>query len=107
MTIQNQEYTDYEDFFKKYGWENNPDSWAMWFSVASFFNGVGVLVERNMIDIDLVEELLGNITDRMWNVMEPVLVGFRGSGVTQKKRKYEILHGFEYLYSQMKSRGTF
>ena len=92
---------------KKYGWENNPDSWATWFSVASFFNGVGVLVERNLIDIGLVEELLGNITDRMWSIMEPVLVEFRETGVTQKNRKYEILHGFEYLYNLMKSRGTF
>ena len=107
MTIENQEYTDFDDFYEKYGWENNPESWAMWFSVASFFNGVGILVERNLIEIDLVEELLGNITDRMWILMGPVLIEWRKAGITRKKRKYEIFHGFEFLYNEMKARETF
>ena len=107
MTIQNFEYTDYEDFKEKYGFETNPEAWAKWLSVAAFFNGVGILVERNLIDIDLVERLFGNITDRMWTLMGPVLVEFRTQWTTQKKRKYELLHGFEYLYNLMLSRGTF
>jgi hypothetical protein len=107
MIIQNLEYTDFEDFIEKYGSETNPESWAIWFSVAAFFNGVGVLVGRNLLDIGLVEELLGNITDRMWTVMGPVLIEWRRQSVTQKMRKYELLHGFEYLYDQMRSRGTF
>ena len=107
MTIQNLEYTDYDEFIEKYGSEKNPDAWAIWFSVAAFFNGVGVLVGRNLIDIDLVEELLGNITDRMWTVMGPVLKEWREQGTTQKMRKYELLHGFEYLYNLMSSRNTF
>ena len=107
MITLHKSYTDYDEFIEKYGSEKNPDAWAIWFSVAAFFNGVGVLVGRNLIDIDLVEELLGNITDRMWTVMGPVLKEWREQGTTQKMRKYELLHGFEYLYNLMSSRNTF
>ena len=107
MTIQNYEYRDYQDFWEKYGSDTNPEAWAVWFSVAAFFNGVGVLVGRDLIDIGLVEEILGNITDRMWTVMGPVLLEWRKQGTIQKMRKYELLHGFDYLYNLMYSRGTF
>jgi hypothetical protein len=40
-------------------------------------------------------------------VMGPILLEWREQSVTQKMRKYELLHGFEYLYDQMRSRGTF
>ena len=86
QTIGNLEYTDFDDFWAKYGREANPDLWAEWFSNASFFNGIGVLVSRGLLDIDLVEELLGNITDRSWEMMGVIIYGWRKTIVTQKNR---------------------
>ncbi len=106
QTIGNLEYTDFDDFWAKYGRDANPDFWAEWFSNASFFNGIGVLVSRGLLDIDLVEELLGNITDKSWENMGDIIYEWRKTIVTQKNRKYELLHGFEYLYNEMHSRGT-
>ena len=54
-TIQNQEYKDFNDFWTKYGSETNPENWAVWLSVAGFFNGVGVLLKKGLIDFALVE----------------------------------------------------
>jgi len=46
-SILKQEYTDFEDFWNKYGLSNNPEAWANWQSVASFFHGIGILVKRD------------------------------------------------------------
>jgi hypothetical protein len=102
MMIQNLEYTDFNDFWEKYGWPTNPDTWATWFSVAAFFNGVGILIMENMIDLSLVENLLGNITHRMWTLMGPIIVEWRETlAIQPSSAKHELLHGFEHLYNVM------
>jgi hypothetical protein len=106
MMIINQEWIDFEDFWAKYGNESNPDAWAQWWSVAAFFNGIGVLIKRNLLEISLVEELLSNVTDIMWHRMSQVIFEWRKTIPRQKLREYEVLHGFEYLYTEMHSRGT-
>lgn len=104
--LQNLEYTDFHDFWERYGYENNPESWAEWLEVASFFNGIGVLVHRNMIDIGLVEELFSNIVVRMWEKMGGIIVEWRKVVAEDRERKYDLLHGFDYLYDQIVARGT-
>ncbi len=42
------EYTDYEDFMEKYGMKKNPDTWATWQFIASYFNGVGILLKKRI-----------------------------------------------------------
>jgi hypothetical protein len=106
MAIQILEYNDFHDFWDKYGRDNNPDYWAMWFSVAAFYNGIGVLVRRNMLDIELVEELLANIIERSWENMGDIILDWRKFIAADKERKYDLLHGFEYLYNEIVSRGT-
>jgi hypothetical protein len=106
MKIKNLEYTDFLDFWKQYGYEENPEFWAEWFSVAAFFNGIGVLVRRNMIDIGLVEELMSNIIVNMWGKMGGIILEWRKLVVDEKERKYDMLHGFEYLFNQIRTRKT-
>jgi len=106
--IFNLEWTDYEDFWEKYGGQNNPDTWANWLSAAGFYNGIGVLLKRKMLDIDLVEELLSNITLVSWDRMGPILKGWRESplrfGAHTRSSKYDLMSGFEYLYNEMRQR---
>ena len=59
--VMDYEYADFDDFWEKYGGPNNRDTWSKWQSVARLFNGMGVLVKRNLVDIELVEELLSVI----------------------------------------------
>lgn len=68
--LRSQEWTDFDDFWAKYGEETNPDAWTTWMSVAAFFNGVGVLLKRNLIDIILVEDLLSNVVFGSWSRMK-------------------------------------
>ena len=106
MKIQTLEYTDFRDFWSKYGRDSNPDFWAEWFSVAAFYNGIGVLVRRNMLDINLVEELLSNIVIHSWEMMGDIILEWRKVIVTDMERRYDMLHGFEYLYNEIIARGT-
>lgn len=90
----NLEWTNFEDFWEKYGSQANPDVWANWLSFAGFFNGIGVLLRRKLIDIDLVEELLSNITFVSWDRVGPILMGWRGSplrfGEHTRSKKYDL-----------------
>lgn len=107
LTIAQHEYTDFDDFWEKYGGPTNPDAWSTWFSVAAFYNGIGVLVKRKLISIDLVEELLSNIVERQWNSMGPILIDWREKIATDQVRKNELFHGFEYLAEEIRRRGTY
>jgi hypothetical protein len=107
--MMNQEYTDFEDFWQKYGSETNREAWNSWQSVARVFNGIGVLLRRGMIDIDLVEELLANIVFISWYKMGLIVIGFRELTATTyegkgKSNRYEQLSGFEYLYNELNKR---
>ena len=55
------EFEDWEASFNKIHPKKNPEERAIWFSVAAFFEGVGVLVRRELIDLSLVDDLLGNM----------------------------------------------
>jgi hypothetical protein len=104
MKIATLEFKDYPDFWNKYGRETNPDYWAEWFSVAAYFNGIGVLVKRGLVDIDLVEELLVNVIERSWSKMGGVILWWRENVATIPDRKYTHLHGFEYLFHELAKR---
>jgi hypothetical protein len=61
ISLSRYEFTDFKDFWGKYGVDVNPDAWSSWLAVAAYYNGIGVLVKKNLISIDLVEELLSNV----------------------------------------------
>jgi len=108
--IINQEWTDYDDFWERYGPINNPGVWSKWGSVAAFFNGVGVLLKKELIDIDLVEELISNQAFVLWVRMEPILTGWRENIVSRRfgeeaaSKKYEAYSGFDYLIQELRKR---
>ena len=107
--IMVQEYTDFDDYWQKYGSDTNREIWNRWQSVARWFNGIGVLLKKGMVDIDLVEELLAVIIFVSWSKMSPVLYGFREWTKNQEntiynREKYQSLSGFEYLFNELEKR---
>jgi hypothetical protein len=85
------EYKDYNDFVKKYGlW--NPEA-------GFFFEGVGVLLKRNLIDISLVDDLLSGPIKMFWDKSKPIVEDAR------KQLSYpQYGEHFEYLYNEMQNR---
>ena len=106
--IMDQQYTDFDDYWDKYGGETNREAWNKWQSVGRLFNGIGVLVKRGMVDIELVEELMAVIIFVSWAQMGPILYGFRewtkNRARTIYADAYQPMSGFEYLYNELEKR---
>lgn len=117
--ILKQEYTDFDDFWERYGLENNPEAWADWQSVASFFHGMGILVKKGLIEPGLLDELISPNVFGAWVVMGPIVKGFqewvvRDGGVMRYQfhdyedagisRLHKSWSGFEYLFETLKER---
>ncbi len=94
------EYEDSEDFHRKYGVVVDPDAFASWASVAAYYEGIGVLVRRCLIDIDLVDDLLRTSIIRAWEKMGPEFLESRAHGTGGPT----LFSDFEYLYHEIKKR---
>ena len=83
---------DFDDYEKKIGWSEVLE-------VGMFFEGIGVLLKRKLINIDLVDDLFTGPIKMTWEKMEYV---------TKKARKQRelptIFEWFEYLYNEMQKR---
>ena len=65
-------------------------------SLASFFEGIGLLVKRGLIDINLVAELMSSPLIWVWEKVEELVRKTRE--VTGRPQIYEW---FEYLYNEI------
>jgi len=90
--ILTREFDDYNKYVKKYGLSDVA-------IVGSFFEGIGVLLHRRLIDIDLVGELFRESSKMTWERTRPIVEG-------QRKQYDEPKWGewWEYLYNEMQKR---
>jgi hypothetical protein len=115
--ILRQEFTDFDDFWEKYGQENNPEAWTKWQSVVSFYHGMGILVKKGWVEPNLLDELVSPNVFMAWIVIGPVLKAFQERSKRGELRNrwseneeerlsklYEPWSGFEYLYDVLKQR---
>jgi hypothetical protein len=106
------EYTDFDDFWDKYGSPVDRESWSRWLSVGAYFHGIGILLKEGLIDIKLLDQLFVNLVFITWLQMEPIVYGFRestsGSNSLFEGRgsseRYPHFFGFEYLYNELRKR---
>lgn len=92
-----------EDFMKKYGPATNLDEFIdTYVRQATFYEGIGVLVEMGLIDITLVDRLLHNTTQSFWKRMGPVYAELRKR---QSPDEYPHYDSTEYLYNLVKNMG--
>jgi len=66
--------------------------------VGTYFKGVGVLVKMKLIDLNLVDELMGTSIRLHWEKSGPIMKEFR---TRMWPHAYEW---FEYLYNELKKR---
>jgi len=94
------EFVDYDDFMKKYGMHGKPSKSAvpLW-QVGKFFDGVGVLLRRKLVDIGLVDELFHTEVTVIWEKIKPLVEGRR-----KELNQPTIYQSFEYLYNELKKR---
>jgi len=87
-----QEAKNYDDYNEEYGT-------AEVIAVGMFFEGIGILLRRKLIDIGLVDDMLTTPIKRTWEK-------YRGLALEARKARNEpeIFEWFEYLYNEMKKR---
>ena len=90
--VRKREARDYYDYEKKYGW-------AEVTTVGMFFEGIGILLKRRLIDIELVDDMFTSPIKWTWEKMKDMTLEAR-----KVRNQPEILEWFEYLYNEMKKR---
>jgi hypothetical protein len=97
--IITREWEDYDDHVKKYGRYTNPTAQAVSASTALFFEGLGVLLKRGLLDIDIVGELMSTPVRIYWEKVSPVIMGMR-----DRMKREAVMESAEYLYEEMMKR---
>jgi hypothetical protein len=68
--VTNARFENIEDYSNKYGFTEVIE-------IATLFEGLGVLLEQNLIDIDSVNRLFGPTLGLLWKRMMPVIYAMR------------------------------
>ncbi|MEM2118075.1 MAG: hypothetical protein QW386_03540 [Candidatus Bathyarchaeia archaeon] len=100
IKVVNLQFEDYEDYVKKYGsWFSDEPAHKAMAMVAMFFEGIGILLRRKLIDVGLASALFGTSIMLFWEKMKPVMLGLRKQANDPK-----VWEGFEDLYNEILKR---
>ena len=92
-------YKDLSDWMKKYGPKTNIAAYSSWIRVGRFFDGAGILVKKNLIDINLIIDMMREVIVYSWDKMEPWVIEQR-----KMLRHPQLWENFEYLASEVSKR---
>lgn len=93
--LRSHTWDDYEDWQTKYGM-NNRKAYTAFTSMASYFDGLGVLVDRGLIDVGLVDDLLHTRVLWFWDTWGDIIRKSRVEWNTSRIWPY-----IDSLYSQI------
>ena len=91
------DWTDVEDFWNRYGPETNTEFYTSFGRLAYYFDGIGVLVKRNLVEKEAIYDLMGAHILQYWNnYYGPIM-----SGLREKWDNPDAYLQFEYLANEM------
>jgi hypothetical protein len=73
MDLLDSEWSDYNDYQKKYGASVNKDFYSKRFEVFEFLEGLGYLLHQGLIDIESVYFLMQIGTELQWQKWKPII----------------------------------
>ncbi len=88
--VTSSEERDDSEFFEK-------QSATDLLQVAVFFEGIGILLHRKLMDIDMARDLFSESVKLVWERNESIL-----KGLVEQRNIPEAWQWFEYLYNEMK-----
>ena len=92
------EWRDFDDFWDKYGPERNIDDWASFNSFNVYYEGIGVMIKRGLIDPTFVDDIMSGEILRVWEKFEPIAIEWR-----IRQNWPQAFEWNEYLYNVIKS----
>jgi hypothetical protein len=90
-------FTDYDVFEETWGRDTNLEGWSRQGALHGFFEGLGVLVYRKLIDPGLVDDLMSAPIIRYWERSRPMFLERR-----KRLNSPSIAEWIEYLYNQIR-----
>jgi hypothetical protein len=81
------EEKDYNEYVKKQGA-------VELLQISTYFEGVGILLHRKLLDVDMARELFGEPIKTIWEKNKPIL----------KEMHSDKCFWFEYLYNEIKKK---
>jgi hypothetical protein len=91
------EYTDINDWMQKYHPLKNPEAYASFMRIGRFYEGVGILVEKKLIPMELVVQLMREAILFNWDRLKVYAYGQR------EVTNLPIWAHFEKLAQEIKS----
>jgi hypothetical protein len=92
--IWKQEFTTFEEYVEKYG---DPWSDKALLTLLAYSDGLGYLLNKRLIDKEIIEYLSEGTIIGIWEKLEPVITGMRKIGNLPN-----LFESFEYLYNELK-----
>ena len=90
--VLNREARDWQDYNNKYGL-------VEFTAVAIFFEGIGILLKRKLINIELIDDMFTTDVKWTWERIKDLTLEYR-----KVRNQPEIFEWFEYLYNEMQKR---
>jgi hypothetical protein len=92
------EYNDYEEWYENTNnWSKNSETTGKNRAVGQYFEGIGVLVKRGLIDVHLVDDMMSGFVLSFWNAKAPYIKEFR-----KRMNAPAVLEWAEYLCEEVK-----
>jgi hypothetical protein len=95
--VERYEWQDFDDFMRKYGPEADINAYSDFTRLAAYFEGIGVLVKRGLIDPHIVDDLMSINIIQFWEKYENLAIEFR-----ERWNAPQVIEWVEYLYNQIK-----
>jgi hypothetical protein len=96
--FRTREITDFSEYVTQHGLTDV-------MQVGSLFEGLGFLLHRRFLDIDLVRELMNESTKMAWEKAQPLIEDSRKHLSQRKTGEYvPIYQWWEYLYTELQKR---
>jgi len=93
-------YEDYDDFVKKYGAPDSEEPIPMAISLLLYvFEEAGVLLSKKLVDVDLIDQLMGESIMSTWTNLMPLIEEAR-----KRLNRPRVWINFEYLYNEIQKR---
>jgi hypothetical protein len=96
--IRTRELKNYDEYVKEHGL-------LELMQVAGLFEGLGFLLYRKFLDVDLVRELMSESIKMAWEKVKPMVEDARKQIPQRKSGEYiPVYQWWEYLYNEMQKR---
>jgi len=91
----NYEWSDYEEFDRKYG-HPNPEAHSRWISIANSMESALMLLDRNLVNEDMLRFYLGSVSMGLfWEKFGPAVKEMR-----VRMKSPNMFHNIEFYYDK-------